>query len=564
MKILIAEDDFTSRIMLAAVLKKRGHEVVETTNGLEAWETMQQPDTPRMAILDWMMPGMDGVEVCRNIRTLKTDQPPYVIMLTSKLETEDVVAGLEAGADDYIAKPYAATELHARVEVGRRMIEIQAQLAGKISELESLHQELQRSYDIASKVFSKIMQSNERRCGNVKYLLSSMETASGDIALSVPKPSGGIYAFLGDFTGHGLSAAIGAVPVADIFLAMTDRNYSICDIAAEMNAKLRETLPIGMYLAACLLELEFSSGTLTVWNGGIPDVLVVGRQGGIKNRLSSSHLPLGVISNDELDLSVDLIEIEQDDHIYVYSDGVTEACNPDNEMFGQQRLEELLGQGPLPESALETINTSLETYRAGTSQDDDTTMIEIICNAEAAGNFLDGDPAINRETAGGWNLSLQFEADSLRNVDIASYLIKIIEEDRELRPHKVNVFLIITELVTNALDYGLFRLGPGLKKSLEDYERYIEARQKGFESISDGWLRIGLEYAPLAEGGKLVVQVEDSGPGFNYQKNFLALADNLTYSGRGLPLVRSLCSDFTYHGRGNRVKAVYQWTEESS
>lgn len=126
-------------------------------------------------------------------------------------------------------------------------------------------------------------------------------------------------------------------------------------------------------------------------------------------------------------------------------------------------------------------------------------------------------------------------------------------------------FLIITELVTNALDYGLFRLDPGLKKKgLGGHERYTEARQKGFATIGYGWLRMGLEYTPLADGGKLVVRVEDSGPGFNYLRTFLALADNLTYSGRGIPLVRSLCSDLTYRGRGNRVEAVYQWTKESS
>lgn len=202
---------------------------------------------------------------------------------------------------------------------------------------------------------------------------------------------------------------------------MTDRNYSFCDIAAEINAKLKETLPVGMYLAACLLELEFSSGTLTVRNGGIPDVLVVGRQGSIKNRIPSGHVPLGVINNDQLDLSVDLIEIEQDDRIYVYSDGVIETFNSDGEMFGQQHLEEHFLQDPLPESPLETINTSLELFRTGTSQEDDITMIEIICDAEAAGSFRDGDTARNREDAGGWNLSLQFEADALRNIDVVSF-----------------------------------------------------------------------------------------------------------------------------------------------
>jgi CheY-like chemotaxis protein len=98
---LIAEDDFTSRIMLAEVLKKSGHEVVETTNGLEAWEAMQQPNPPRMAILDWMMPEMDGVEVCRSIRTLETDRPPYVIMLTTKLGLRDksIDRGYEKGVN---------------------------------------------------------------------------------------------------------------------------------------------------------------------------------------------------------------------------------------------------------------------------------------------------------------------------------------------------------------------------------------------------------------------------------------------------------------------------------
>ncbi|MEE8398538.1 MAG: SpoIIE family protein phosphatase [Desulfobacterales bacterium] len=564
MKILIAEDDLTSRMMLTTVLKKLGHDVVETASGSEAWDVVQKPDAPRLAILDWMMPEMDGIEVCRRIRAMNTDTPTYVIMLTSRTEKEDLVAGLEAGADDYLAKPFDPAELSARVEVGHRMVEMQGQLAGKIGELESLHHELQRQYDIAGEVFSKIMESNERRCGNVNYLLSAMETASGDMALSVPKPTGGMYAFLGDFTGHGLSAAIGAVPVANIFFEMTDRNYSICDIAAAINAKLKETLPIGMYLAACFLELEFSSGTLTVWNGGIPDVLVVGRKGGIKNRIPSSHVPLGVIGNDQLDLSVALSEIEQDDRIYVYSDGVIETSNSDGEMFDQQRLEEHFLKGPLPESALETINDSLETFRAGTSQDDDTTMMEIICNAETAGNLGDGDATKNRKGARGWNLSMQLEADALRNTDVVSFLVKIIEEDRELCAHKEDVFLIVTELVLNAMDYGIFRLDPALKKSLDGYEDYMEARLKGFESIGEGWLRVELEYAPLTEGGKLVVRVEDSGPGFNYQKTFLALSDNLTFSGRGIPLVRSLCPEFTYHGRGNRVEAVYEWTAEPS
>jgi diguanylate cyclase (GGDEF)-like protein len=127
-RILIADDDLTSRLVLTGVLKKCGYEVVATVDGTEAWEAMQRPGAPTVAILDWMMPGLAGVEVCRRVRGLQSDQPPYLILLTSKGEKADIVAGLEAGADDYLAKPFDPNELRARVDVGRRIIELQARL----------------------------------------------------------------------------------------------------------------------------------------------------------------------------------------------------------------------------------------------------------------------------------------------------------------------------------------------------------------------------------------------------------------------------------------------------
>lgn len=134
-RILIAEDDFSSRTLLAAVLKKVGHEVTATVNGAEAWQVLQQPDAPALAILDWMMPELQGPDLVRRVRALPTNRPPYLILLTTKREKADIIAGLDAGANDYLAKPFDPGELHARVEVGRRLIEVQAALAAKIEEL---------------------------------------------------------------------------------------------------------------------------------------------------------------------------------------------------------------------------------------------------------------------------------------------------------------------------------------------------------------------------------------------------------------------------------------------
>ncbi len=136
MKILIAEDDLTSRRILEAVLSKWGYEVMATSDGLEALKVLQVKPAPPLAIVDWMMPGMDGVEFCRQIRKVQTLTPTYIILLTSKGQREDVVAGLEAGANDYIRKPFDREELLARIRVGERVVELQVALAERVKMLE--------------------------------------------------------------------------------------------------------------------------------------------------------------------------------------------------------------------------------------------------------------------------------------------------------------------------------------------------------------------------------------------------------------------------------------------
>lgn len=128
MRILIAEDDAASRKLLSAVLERYGYEVIATSNGLEAVEVMRQPNAPDLVISDWMMPELDGIELVRRLRTISRPLPPYVIMLTTKGERTDIVAGLEAGADDYLVKPFDHDELRARLNVGRRMITLYQQL----------------------------------------------------------------------------------------------------------------------------------------------------------------------------------------------------------------------------------------------------------------------------------------------------------------------------------------------------------------------------------------------------------------------------------------------------
>ena len=136
MKVLIADDEAVCRCILESTLAESGFEVTMATDGLEAWRAFQNPQPPALAILDWMMPGLDGVELCRKIRQNPQTLPPYLIVLTSRSDKEDVVSGLTAGADDYITKPFSRAELRARLEVGVRIVGLQTSLAARVAELE--------------------------------------------------------------------------------------------------------------------------------------------------------------------------------------------------------------------------------------------------------------------------------------------------------------------------------------------------------------------------------------------------------------------------------------------
>lgn len=136
MKILIAEDDITSRLMLEAIIKKWSFDVISVDNGLKAWEILRQQDVPPIALLDWEMPGIDGPELCKRIKLLDRENPIYIILLTGRNSKEDIVIGLQAGADDYVTKPFDNSELLARINVAERLVKTQATLNNKVEELE--------------------------------------------------------------------------------------------------------------------------------------------------------------------------------------------------------------------------------------------------------------------------------------------------------------------------------------------------------------------------------------------------------------------------------------------
>jgi two-component system, NtrC family, sensor kinase len=188
MRILIAEDDPVSRCLLEAKLAKWGYDAVVTCDGNEAWQALQAEDAPKLAILDWMMPGMDGVEICKRMRRQQKETYTYIILLTSLTMDEELVSGMEAGADDYIAKPFKANELEVRLRAGRRIIDLQNDLLNARDNIRDEAEELKNTTNALDRAYSDLKITQARMHQEEK--LASLGRLAAGVAHEINTPIG--------------------------------------------------------------------------------------------------------------------------------------------------------------------------------------------------------------------------------------------------------------------------------------------------------------------------------------------------------------------------------------
>lgn len=559
-KALVVEDDRTSQLLLQTLLLKEGYEVVTANEGAEAVSQFER-HAPGIVFMDIVMPGMDGYEATRRIKALAGDRFVPVIFLTAISDEDALAACVAAGGDDFLTKPYRRTVLRARVTAAERIRNLYQDVHSQREELRVLHERMQSEQEIAEKVFSRAVSTGSVSPDLLKVVLRPSATFNGDLLLTARRPSGGMNVLLGDFTGHGLAAAIGALPVSEVFRAMTAKGFAAPDILREANRKLKTLLPTNIFMAACLVSLDEDARSAQVWNGGMPDVLILDPNGGIRQRLPSAHLPLGILADLGDDAACERVELDAATRMLLCSDGVLEARNPAGEMFGQARFEGVLAEpGALP--LHERIIAALDTFTAGQSQDDDASLVEIPCDPDLLREYPEPPPqrpAGEPDQEGGtWHWAVSIHGARLRTLDPVPLAISQMLELQGLHAHRQQLYTVLSELYSNALEHGVLGLDSRLKGTPEGFEEYYATRKRRLETLSSGHIRIEAEHVPTARGGRLQVSVEDSGKGFDHQHQ-LTLDGNRGLSGRGIPLLENLCESLRYEGCGNRVTAVYAW-----
>lgn len=556
LRVLVVDDNEANRKLLQAILKADGHQVVPAASGEEAVSLYQQ-HSPDMVLMDIMMPGMDGYEATRRIKRIAGGRYLPVIFLTALTDHQALARCVDCGGDDFLTKPFSRVLLRAKIAALTRTRELYETVKRQRDELSRHRQRQQEEFELAERVFRKITDHDGLKASNLRYVLAPKEIQNGDLLLAAHTPSGRQMVMLGDFTGHGLSAAIGAIPVGDLFYAMTGKGFRLRDIVLELNRKVYAKLPTNLFLAACLVEVDPLTGTATVWNGGVPDALIVGPDG-VRARAKSCNLPLGVVENAALNSRVEVFDLLPGDRILIYSDGLVEACNWQREMFGEARLTAAVHEPEAGDDLFERVMSRLHEFRDGSPQCDDITMIELTYDPQAILCAARGVRAPETRGAAEWSLTLRFDAARLRSGDPVTTVLELLLHLEHLTESRTAIYTVVSELMNNALDYGVLGLDSGLKRAPDGFGAYYAQREQALANLQDGWIEVELRHRRQPDGGTLTICVADSGPGFDFARGRpVPHAD--TFAGRGIALASSLCERLEYHPPGNRVEAVYRW-----
>ncbi len=387
MKILIADDDSIPRRLLHAALVKAGHEVVSTCDGTEAWQVLQAADAPRLVILDWLMPGMDGVEVCRRVRQRDTAPYSYLILLTSKDRKEDLIAGLEAGADDYLTKPFDPQELQVRLRTGQRVLDLQTALLTSLDQLAHAHQ---REVEIGAKIQQTLLFGqlpHHVEGARVAALTLPSQHVDGDFFDFFQHSAHCFDIIVGDVMGKGVPAALLGAALKSSFpralsrLLISSARSTLPEpeeiVMLVQREVAKQFIDLGVFATLCYARLDLGQHRLTLIDCGHTKTIHFRRHTGDCDLLQGDNMPLG-FSEQEIYQQVSF-PITVGDVLVFYSDGLTEARNPAGEFFGVERLMKIIQtyHHLNPAQLIDTIREAVLVFSGAETCTDDLTCVAI-------------------------------------------------------------------------------------------------------------------------------------------------------------------------------------------
>lgn len=386
MRVLIADDEATTLALIQGLLKKENCEAVTVTNGKDALKLLRGANAPKLAILDWMMPGMDGIEVCRNIREHKLTKPPYIIMLTSKDGKSDMAEALDSGADDYMIKPCDPIEFRARLHVGLRSIELREKIEKQNKDLQKLIEdkqqllnELEEDLGVAGSVQKQLF-PKEMPLGtglDIAALSIPCNELGGDMCDVRKIDDDKTAVLMYDVAGHGVSSALIAAFAKASFVKIISQEIQPGKILELLNDEIMQVTPSALYLTAFLMIYDKKQGSVVYSGAGHIPQLYYNLVNDEVIPLKSEGVPVGMMPSQTYNETT--INISDGDLIVLFTDGLTETFNADQEIYGKARMQENvynkknLNSNDMIHKIIEELNE----FRGHNNNEDDICMVSI-------------------------------------------------------------------------------------------------------------------------------------------------------------------------------------------
>jgi len=549
-KILVVDDIEANRKLLSKMLVAlKNYIVIEAINGRDAIAQFEKEE-PDLILMDINMPEMDGYQSATAIKAKTGDYYIPVIFVTASTAEASLTNALASGGDDFISKPFNVEVLESKINAHLRIRELNKQLCDKNDQLVQLNQNLIHEQELIEHFFESALQKSFLDEKIIKYHMSPMSTFNGDILLVERGPQGGFYMVMGDFTGHGLTAAMGTLPAALIFFKMVKKGAAVGDIARELNRQLNSLMPTGLFFAATLLELNTHSDIMSVWMGGMPDCYWIGGNGEFKNEIIAQHMPLGILKDNQFDDTTEIFNVETGDKIYLYSDGIIEAHKSDGEMFGNERLKEILiTEG---DNRFEKVLQELKIFTGANDQNDDITLVEMTCNEISAAEVDDEIQEVKTFFLP-WKMSMSLSAKEMRDQDSVTELSDMLGSMPMLVRHKGVLQVLLFEMYSNALEHSILQLNSSAKNNEEGFENYYKERELELNKLEDAYITFDLSY--LDDRGCLQIRIKDSGAGY---KGHVSNDSDEMLHGRGLEIISGLCESFSFTDDGRVLEVLYR------
>jgi sigma-B regulation protein RsbU (phosphoserine phosphatase) len=397
LRILLVDDDRMTRSMAARMLRLQGHEVVEAGDGEQAWQAIEREQI-NFVVSDWIMPNLDGVELCRRIRAAQMPSYVYVILCTSKGERSDLIEGMDAGADDFLVKPISSEELRVKVRAGERILTLERGLEDRNRQLEEVHTRLQKAHALLEEDLqaaarlqkamlpSASLETNGIRC---RWHFHPCSYIAGDIFNFFELDEDAIGFYILDVSGHGVPAAMLSITLSVVLTpdsiegnilkqydAAADKYKAAFpnDVIQDLNRRFHSR--DDRYFTMIYGIIDLQSSTLRIGQAGHPSP-VLARGGGSCETLGTGGMPIGVWP--EMDFDCIQTPIAAGDRLVLYSDGVTECLNPRGEQFGEQRLLEAVEavHGKDLDTMFAGLIERINAWREGREPDDDISLLVV-------------------------------------------------------------------------------------------------------------------------------------------------------------------------------------------